>query len=190
MSSAQDRVFSITELLEQILLHLDNQQLLLLQRVCRHWSSLIAGSPEISQKLYLRAIGAPRPFSPEITTWNPMLSKFCTFPKRYRYSHFLETFVAHYEWKAIEAHRENYKRWHDDSERGKPSWVGMLLTQPPITKVIVKGYKPYKEKSCSAGWNIENEKGVMLGDLLDDPSLFNYRKLNARGKFTDLGFCD
>ncbi|KAJ6437377.1 Zinc finger, CCHC-type [Purpureocillium lavendulum] len=53
--SAAERALGTTELLEQILLHLDMQTLLVsATRACRQWNSLIAASPLLQKALFLR----------------------------------------------------------------------------------------------------------------------------------------
>ncbi|KAL3438220.1 hypothetical protein BDV09DRAFT_118507 [Aspergillus tetrazonus] len=58
--SATERALSIPELLEQILLHLDMQDLLTsAQRVNKRWQHIISTSPRLQQTLFFRPIAPP-----------------------------------------------------------------------------------------------------------------------------------
>jgi len=46
-----------TEILENVLSFLPNRKIFIIQRVCRRWRDVIAGSPDIQQKLFLQLRG-------------------------------------------------------------------------------------------------------------------------------------
>lgn len=121
----QDAVFSIPELVESILLHLDMKELLTTaQLVCHIWTNVIKGSSTIQQKLF---------FLPKYDikkTVNPILAD--VFPSffptgREKASQLrgltLSTFGMIKNGNKTEAYAHK-----------RASWRRMLIQQPPITE--------------------------------------------------------
>lgn len=131
-SSASEQVIYIPELLENILLHLPERDLLVnAQRVSQLWHSIITTFRSLQQKLYFQ----PLP-STEYTTEsipNPILQEL--FPPWFRSfeRNVPRTFIGrdHFrnlDWNSSEAKREAYKR-------KDASWRRMLVAQPPVLEM-------------------------------------------------------
>ncbi|KIW06823.1 uncharacterized protein PV09_02503 [Verruconis gallopava] len=124
-------VFKTPELLELILVHLDQQELLRAQRVCRRWKDIICSSLPLRQKLYLSPAAKIDESIPVDNAW--LKSRFPD----------LETYLlqGNPKWrpkfiKALGA--QDFDRLGADFFLdSNASWKNMLLTQPPIKEVVV-----------------------------------------------------
>lgn len=130
----------ITELLEQVLLHLDLRKILILQRVNRFWFNTISGSPKLQQELFFQPLppikAAQRP---------PKFNQLAKEP-------FPFLFERH--WKFAAAHMcknmvdDTILYWGSDVARREAifrpgaSWRRMLPVQPaaPIEGVMVEDW--------------------------------------------------
>lgn len=57
IDAPRQAALNTTEILENIISYLPNRTVLGVQRVCRQWRDVIAGSPTIQDKLFLRLRG-------------------------------------------------------------------------------------------------------------------------------------
>ncbi|KAK5677249.1 hypothetical protein LTS10_010438 [Elasticomyces elasticus] len=127
------KVFGITELLENILLHLPLIDLLFSQRVCKTWHNVVSGSSKIQKALF---------FTPgtkeDATTRNGVQTYCCVFGRVFRgcqsftLNPLLRASNAKGDMRGLEAllKRIVYTRVP------KTSCRFMLLTQPPTTVAI------------------------------------------------------
>lgn len=127
----------ITELLEQVLLHLSQGEILQLQRVSHFWLHTISKSPSLQQKLFFqplpppKAAGRPPQFNPIVETLFPYLFRPQMYP-------FLISSVTGQEAENLIQH------WAEDPARrqavlrAEASWRLMLPVQPaaPIDGVL------------------------------------------------------
>ncbi|KAF2656964.1 hypothetical protein K491DRAFT_714862 [Lophiostoma macrostomum CBS 122681] len=153
----------IVELLEQILLHLPQRDLLLAQRVCRRWHAVINSSKHIQQALYLlplpTVITASQPAS------NPLLaSAFAGYFKLLAWEEFSGTYTS--TWASMLLHSTE-KRWQQRFIREEANWRRMLVTQPPVPHVDIVDQRIAPDyEDCFAEASVHNEEGVRMGELL------------------------
>ena len=161
--SATTRALELPELLENILHHLPTKDLLLAQRVSKHWLHLIKGSKSLRQALFYEpeevkdvwAAGRKLNYFPEVIACVP------------RNSNVEDLFIPpfHTVWQIVPVHvnellltRIDYgsapcdfrrpaqggddcdvelRLSHAIASEGRASWKRMFLTQPPVTKVVI-----------------------------------------------------
>ncbi|KAJ4272189.1 hypothetical protein NW762_000900 [Fusarium torreyae] len=145
-ANAMDKMLSVPELLELILLHMDMKTLLVsASRVCRHWAATITQSPRIQQALFFQPVslvGAARPGS---FTLNPLLvEKFgrCFFDidRKYTYLRRADSFFR-LPWapegsltrqgppRSLSMVEKTERLEHFTESNS--SWRRMLVSQPP-----------------------------------------------------------
>jgi len=129
-TSAAETVLKTPELVEMILVHLDLNQLLFAQRVCRHWKEITRDSQKLKRALYLSPITKIDERIPIDNAW--LKSRFPDLgvyllqgnPKwRPKYVQALTT--------------SDFERLGQKFFSENASWRNMLLTQPPITDAVV-----------------------------------------------------
>lgn len=142
-SPALAQTFNIYELTETILLHLPRpQDIILAQRVCRSWNSIIQTSPALQEacwytyKYPYRHTPKNQKFEEPTQKWtlNPAFNSLgiCTedipgFPKNRPF------------WLSGPGGFSLQRRVYD-----KPgSWTGMLATRPPTREVMIVCYGDY-----------------------------------------------
>ncbi|KAH8896356.1 hypothetical protein GQ53DRAFT_743572 [Thozetella sp. PMI_491] len=120
MSLRRDEVMQTTELLEQILLHLDLRTLLTAaKRVNRHWENLISASPTVQKALFFQPCDASEVSEPRL---NPLLQ---------------EVFPFWLKSGAVTDHghlnKSTLGRESSRFLRPEASWRYMLPRQPPVS---------------------------------------------------------
>ena len=116
--TVRDHVLFITELLEMILLQLDMRTLLISQRVCRKWSSLIRSSSRIQETLFFKPV---LPDSVPTKVQNPLLAE--VFPPFFIE---MESRISMNSFDMVK-HPEKQRAYL----RPEASWRRMLVQQPP-----------------------------------------------------------
>ena len=116
--TVRDYVLRITELLELILLQLDMRTLLISQRVCRKWNSLIRTSSNIQETLFFKPV---IPGSVPTKVQNPLLAE--VFPP------FFIKMKGRISMNSFDMvkHPEKQRAYL----RPEASWRRMLVQQPP-----------------------------------------------------------
>lgn len=120
--SAQQRVLWTTDTLELVLVQLDIQTLLLAQRTCRLWHSLITTSPSIQKALFYLPRDVKKPI------YNPILAK--AFPAFFPHPTTGMT-DAHFTFMTFDSIQNPDKIIAYN--RREASWRRMLVRQPPPT---------------------------------------------------------
>ncbi|KAH7394522.1 hypothetical protein BKA66DRAFT_456601 [Pyrenochaeta sp. MPI-SDFR-AT-0127] len=182
-----ERVVSIRELLEQILLFVDQRSLLIsVLRVSRLWYSLVSESPSLQRHLYFQPIISPQSVSINATpVLNPLLS--WAFPNWFdgtRYPQRLdkntgERFnptgsISFFDAPIAEAYfalpwARNANAW---SHR-EASWRRMEITHPSVRVLHVRSaLDKYGHREDYTGTSIFNATdstghGLRMGDLYD-----------------------
>lgn len=135
------QIFLIPEVLEQVLVKLDATTLLLSQRVCHLWNSLIKTSPTLQRALFFRPErqSPTEEHNPRRTT-NPFMDKLLKyFVSNFRSvnstqdsSNWLRPFMP--------LQTTNYPRLGRNHPYSRPeaSWREMLLDQPPTPSIAVR----------------------------------------------------
>lgn len=187
-TSAAETVLKTPELLELVLAHLDQEELLAAPRVCRHWKEIIGTSLPLRRKLYLSPTTKIDEHIAVDNTW--LKSKFPDFG--------LYLLKGNPRWrpkyvKALGA--SDFDRLGSDFFiEPNASWRNMLLTQPPIKEVIVYSHieessrpssrrskrsslndqdaqrqpsVPSMEELMKASVTIKNNNGVTMGMIID-----------------------
>jgi hypothetical protein len=161
----------LTEVLEQILLHLDMRDLLRCKTVSSHWRQLISDSPALQQHLFL----APAPFRDGQTPrMNPLLAEL--FPSLFdlKMPRTLSGWdnsgmLSELGW--LEDQNAQSKMFHPEA-----SWRSMYPVQPPA-KVnsfqfcyedgcVYKDYGPFYCQIGQAYQHIQ-QRGLTMGSLFD-----------------------
>ncbi|KAK4900693.1 hypothetical protein LTR27_002409 [Elasticomyces elasticus] len=200
MATATAKVFGTYELLEVILSWLPCNQLLVAQRVCMTWLTTVTSSQKLQQGLFMKAAGsvlkvfldpaskALLAASPEANPLNVLSGPRETF---YRWAdgevnptaivplfNPMFPFVGHFSDRVATS---NIPTHTEQDGQEQPSWMCMLLTQPPVAQITIIDYSNSGEESR---WNlgvstpftwqyehcrhsqIHNRNGVTLGDLV------------------------
>lgn len=119
----------IPELLEQVLMHLSQGEILQLQRVSRFWLNTISESPSLQQKLFFqplpppKAAGRPRQFNPIVKRLFPYLFGPQLYPFLLASMNGKEAAKSIQHWAADPARRQAVLR-------PEASWRLMLPVQP------------------------------------------------------------
>ncbi|KAK8077291.1 hypothetical protein PG996_003461 [Apiospora saccharicola] len=138
-------LLEIPELLEKILLHLDQRELLVnAQRVCRQWRQCITDTPSIQQHLFLLpepARGRTSNADADKPRQNPLLVK--DFPEwfmhgntwppdqRLRFVRTTEPYFRGYDRDVVYPESERITKRLEAYAYPQASWRRMLLLQPP-----------------------------------------------------------
>lgn len=141
-----------TELLELILSHLPERDLLLAQRTCKDWNTLISTSPLLQSLLYFRSAPNPpttTPASPSYTL-NPLLSSSfpAIFPQDHRlhpkddpaWAPYLDDLNLSFLLTAS-TNKFFYSSFHKRPEafrRRDASWRRMHISSPPVRTVVFR----------------------------------------------------
>lgn len=200
--SAQAHVLAITELLEQILLHLPIFSLLRIQLVCGHWQSVIFNSPSILKGLYLRPTMPPSPESSRTTRWNFQIFKRRVLRRELssKWSNYVGWRCGvdwgFFNWPYTEAlQRREFEDEESplvggETELGNLSFMAMFSTQPPLTEVCIRGERPRSDDPEAwpfPYWEVKNAEGVTMGDILRDPRTFSFDRLYLSGRRGKIG---
>lgn len=148
--------WEIPELLEQVLLHLTQGEILHVQRVCHFWLDTICDSPLLQQKLCFQPL-PPSKASKRPPEFNPIVKEL--FPFLFEPHAFLSGWLVKGEAERTIRH------WNEDPARREAvlrpeaSWRRMLPLQPaaPIDGFVMNE------------WNLEDE-GTVLEWAEVDPS--------------------
>lgn len=137
------QIFLIPEVLEPVLLNLDTTTLLLSQRVCHLWNSLIKTSPSLQTALFFRPQKEASTSTPALKpkrTVNPLMNKLLKhFVSNHRssfhrdFSSYLSRFGPQ---KSSDPSTTDVERRHPYL-RPEASWREMLLHQPPAPTLAV-----------------------------------------------------
>ncbi|GLA22105.1 hypothetical protein M752DRAFT_295198 [Aspergillus phoenicis ATCC 13157] len=137
------QIFLIPEVLEPVLLNLDTTTLLLSQRVCHLWNSLIKTSPSLQTALFFRPQKEASTSTPALKpkrTVNPLMNKLLKhFISNHRsgfhrdFSSYLSRFGPQ---KSSDPSTTDVERRHPYL-RPEASWREMLLHQPPAPTLAV-----------------------------------------------------
>ena len=131
MVSAALRVLAIPESLETILQFLPERDLLLNQRVSTAWQATTTKSPALQKQLHYRDnVCDPTVCADTVCDLDPV-HKYFEWALRYRSMTDDRTKLPK-DWLA--------PRRHSDGTKGdpvKPSWYGMFVTRPAVSKIHV-----------------------------------------------------
>jgi hypothetical protein len=154
----------IVELLEHILLHLPQRDLLLAQRVCRRWHAVINASKHIQRALYFLPLPPANSTSSQPAS-NPLLaSAFAGYFKFLAWEEFTSTYTS--TWASMLLYSTE-KRWQQRFIQEEASWRRMLVTQPPVSHVDIVDQRIAPDyEDCFAEAGAHNEEGVRMGELL------------------------
>ncbi|GFN11051.1 hypothetical protein AtubIFM56815_008617 [Aspergillus tubingensis] len=136
------KIFLIPEVLEQVLVELDATTLLLSQRVCHLWNSLIKTSPTLQRALFFRPEKQPptEDQNPKRTT-NPFLDKllkhFVSNPTSVNGTQDSSNWLCLFMPQQTTNHQRLGRKQHPYS-RPEASWREMLLDQPPTPSIAVR----------------------------------------------------
>jgi F-box-like len=157
LSQAAKKVLEITELLETILSRLELRDLVVAQRVCKRWHSLINVSPKLQRAMFMLPS-----FSRADVVFNPALDDL--FQDSFGRNILRKTY--HYRPDPNHVPRAEYKLTAKDwicsptFMRPDASWRRMLPTQPPMTRGVVLLAGCYQE-------TFSQEPAVPMGMLMD-----------------------
>ncbi|KAJ5088568.1 hypothetical protein N7456_012184 [Penicillium angulare] len=146
METKPTDIFSITEILENILLSLDIKSLITSgQRVCHRWHDLVVTSPALQKHLYLQPDWGKKTKTP-----NPLLSEFFSpwFPsvvaadakpnqasqELQTCSHIQGIFGGNADFENLPLARSKNNPYFMYE---KASWRRMLIQQPPIAELVI-----------------------------------------------------
>lgn len=123
-----ETVFTIPELLETILLHLDPRTLLTAQSTCKTWTTLITTSPRIQQALFFIPSSHPE------KELNPLLVH--SFPSLFpspspREENYVQD--ARFTFTSLDMFGSPAKM--KAYMRAEASWRRMLVQQPPVFEI-------------------------------------------------------
>ncbi|XRM45668.1 hypothetical protein ABZX51_008746 [Aspergillus tubingensis] len=136
------KIFLIPEVLEQALVELDATTLLLSQRVCHLWNSLIKTSPTLQRALFFRPERQPptEDQNPKRTT-NPFMDKllkhFISNPTSVNGTQDSSNWFRLFIPLQTTNHQKLGRKQHPYS-RPEASWREMLLDQPPTPSIAVR----------------------------------------------------
>lgn len=139
----------IPELLEQVLLHLTQGEILQLQRVSRFWLDTISDSPSLQQKLFFQPL-PPSKVARRLPQWNPLVKAVFPFLFKPEILHgfhpwiYKETSECLSPWIYKRTAEKTIQHWAGDPIRRQAilrpeaSWRLMLPVQPaaPIDGVF------------------------------------------------------
>jgi len=143
--SAAQAVLKTPELLELVLAHLDQEELLRAQRVCRRWKDMISSSLPLRRMLYLAPTLKIDERIPVDNAW--LKSKFPEL------GIFLLQGNPKWRPKFVKALAPaDFERLGTEFFAQDASWRDMLLTQPPVKEIVVysnieDSSKPFARKS-------------------------------------------
>lgn len=126
-TTAKDRVLSMLELLEAILLEVDLLTLLVSgQRVCQKWHALIHTSPSLQQALYFKPCTETANNQPmsSYTKSHPLLIR--NFPNLLQQTWYLPEYALALDLARLPTNKK------ESFLRKGASWRRMLLSQPPM----------------------------------------------------------
>ncbi|KAK4949111.1 hypothetical protein LTR10_012484 [Elasticomyces elasticus] len=199
MATATAKVFGTYELFEVILSWLPCNQLLVVQRVCMTWFTTVTSSQKLQQGLFMKTAGpvlrsslirrdvtasnALLAASPEANPLNVLSGPRETFCRWALHEvnpvatvplfNPMLPFVGHFidRVATIIIPSSSYQ-----DVPHAPSWMRMLLTQPPVAQITIIDYSNSGEESR---WNL-GVNGVTLGDLVQHaksmlPGLTSFR---------------
>jgi hypothetical protein len=166
------------ELLQEVFLGLESRDLLNMQQVCRHWTSLITNSPTIQQKLFFRAV----PQGQTHLVYNSLLRE--TFPEIFRldldYDKLNYYPIDNYPtYSNVEGFRDllwfTDKKRRDAVLRADASWRRMFLTQPPVKLERIEllelwpctGHNTRRCAKFSQKFQDLQKEGILMGWLYD-----------------------
>lgn len=186
--SAAESVLKTPELLELVLAHLDQEQLLNAQRVCRHWKDIISSSLPLRRMLYLSPAPKVDERIPVDNAW--LKNRFPDFG--------IYLLQGNPKWrpKYIRAlGPADFDRLGTDFfAQPNASWRDMLLTQPPVKEIVVYSHiedtskstprkakrnslarkeeqrqpsTPSMEEMMKASVTVKNKNGVTMGMVVD-----------------------
>jgi hypothetical protein len=213
--AAAARTLSTPELLELILSQLSAYDLLLAQRVCKTWHTLISSSPTLQTALFFHVpkcatsskqhtlnpfINSAIPFlltrdgnlsGDEIDKLDPEVLQITDAPKRFRFS--------------------AWSRYEEAWKRKEASWRDMYVALPPVTRVVfmrdscgpagehvseaVVEFGPREiDRGRERGWlkhgdhmvELENECGLKMGILYD---YYWYQSASSTKLYWSMSFC-
>lgn len=119
----------IPELLEKILLHLTQGEVLQLQRVCHFWRDAISDSPSLQQKLFFQPL-PPSKVAGRLPQWNPLVEGLFPFLFMFEPKPYLGP------WDFKNSAEDSIQHWAGDPIRRQAilrpeaSWRLMLPVQP------------------------------------------------------------
>lgn len=149
----------IVELLEQILLHLPMRDVLLAQRVCTRWRSVIIHSNRLQRALYFVPSPIPSGSCPPLVH-NPLIASafaaYFSFPT----ANYRKPYNTYVILKSTE------KPWEDSVKRKDASWRRMLIAQPPAYNVLVLDQRVAPDYDDCFEERAKDTEGVKLGQLL------------------------
>ncbi|MCJ1452028.1 hypothetical protein MMC28_002368 [Mycoblastus sanguinarius] len=145
MASAH-QVFTIPEILEIIIFHLPEQDLLLLQRVNKTWLDIIKTSPHLQQKLFYTASVLESAKSVAKIKWNPFLRHFMKC-RGQRLAH------QKVELDVVTIAQADYPT---------ASWKNMFFTQPAASGMLISKIQ-YDSYIVSSVMN--RADGVRMGQM-------------------------
>jgi len=174
--AAQEKALATTELLEQILSHLDLKDLFINQRVCSRWLDTITESVALQHQMFLRTLPPTSTALADKTTTEYLQCDQAhkTSAVEARLNPFLDLSTGF-------AHSLAGRTFIDDTApelpnpiastpqvfRGKPSWHRMCLTMPPCKQAEIALW--WQKCSCKTGsvhsTKVENAQGVQFNDL-------------------------
>lgn len=165
-NSAAETVLKTPELVEMILAHLDLNELLSVQRVCRHWKEILNSSTRLKRKLYLSPITKIDERIPVDNAW--MKTRFPDLG--------VYLLQGNPKWRtkfvrALSASDFDRIGTQFFSEPNA-SWRDMLLTQPPIKDVVVYATveEPTRRKrssSVDSDASVTEEKQTSVTELVE-----------------------
>ncbi|PYH34726.1 uncharacterized protein BO87DRAFT_425411 [Aspergillus neoniger CBS 115656] len=136
------KIVLIPEVLEQVLVELDATTLLLSQRVCHLWNSLIETSPTLQRALFFRPEkqSPTEDQNPKRTT-NPFMDKllkhFVSNPRSVNSTQDSSNWLRLFMSLQTTNHQRLGRKQHPYS-RPEASWREMLLDQPPTPSIPVR----------------------------------------------------
>ncbi|PYH72703.1 uncharacterized protein BO88DRAFT_422463 [Aspergillus vadensis CBS 113365] len=135
------KIFLIPEVLEQVLVELDATTLLLSQRVCHLWNSLIKTSPTLQRALFFRPEKqSPTEDQTPKRTTNPFMDKllkhFVSNPRSVNGTQDSSNWLRPFMPLQITDHPRLGRK--EPYSRPEASWREMLLDQPPTPSIAVR----------------------------------------------------
>lgn len=186
-TSAAESVLKTPELLELVLAHFDQAELMNAQRVCRRWKDIISSSLPLRRMLYLSPTLKVDERIPVDNAW--LKSRFPDLG--------IYLLQGNPKWrpkyiKALGA--ADFERLGDNFYEPNASWRDMLLTQPPVKEIVVYSHieersqsdkrksrrglfareeeprqpsVPSMEEMVKASVTVKNKNGVTMGMIID-----------------------
>lgn len=186
-TSAAESVLKTPELLELVLAHFDQAELMDAQRVCRRWKDIISSSLPLRRMLYLSPTLKVDERIPVDNAW--LKSRFPDLG--------IYLLQGNPKWrpkyiKALGA--ADFEKVGDNFYEPNASWRDMLLTQPPVKEIVVYSHieersqsdkrrprrglcareeelrqpsVPSMEEMVKASVTVKNKNGVTMGMIID-----------------------